>query len=75
MKWSFFPSQPNKTPEIEENKPTGTAVTEDIIAKDPDTTADLEFSIDWETTWATKQGRRVDTDKFEKYIFTYEFSQ
>ncbi|GLV42168.1 dachsous [Carabus blaptoides fortunei] len=56
---------PIATLEIEENKPKDSLVTNDIIARDPDGTADLKFSIDWNKTWASKQGRKVDQDLFE----------
>lgn len=35
-------------------------MTNEITAQDPDTLADLEFSVDWEATYATNKGVRVE---------------
>ncbi|KAL4703194.1 hypothetical protein ACJJTC_004870 [Scirpophaga incertulas] len=48
---------PRESPNVEENVPEGFEVTRGIRATDPDTTAHLRFDIDWDGSWATKQGR------------------
>lgn len=51
--------QPTTTPDINENSlPLAIAAT-GIIARDPDTTADLVISIDWDTSFGTKAGQRA----------------
>lgn len=43
-------------------------MTDGIIATDPDTTADLEFNINWELSYATKSGQAADQELYEKYV-------
>ncbi|XP_058457126.1 cadherin-23-like isoform X2 [Malaya genurostris] len=55
---------------IEENSaPNTPAIIGDgiaeIIGTDPDSTADLEFSIDWQSSYAVKGGSQVSSDVFE----------
>lgn len=38
-----------------------------IAATDPDLDAQLEFEIDWESSYATKQGRPAPDVEFHKY--------
>lgn len=53
---------------MQENSPAGTLVTDQITAQDPDTTAELEFTIDWTATYATNKGVRVeDTTIYIEY--------
>lgn len=59
---------PRTAPEVIENSPAGTIVTMEIVATDPDTTADLEFSIDWEASYATKSGQEAARETYEKYL-------
>jgi hypothetical protein len=57
---------------VEENSPTGTLVTDEILAQDPDSLADLEFSIDWPKTYATNKGVRVeDATIYAEYLTKY----
>lgn len=56
---------PRKTPSIMENSPSGTVITEEIFATDPDTTATLVMSILWEESYATKNGRQVEPEDYE----------
>jgi hypothetical protein len=37
-----------------------------ITATDPDTDPDLAFSIDWDTSRATRQGFTVKKEEYEK---------
>ena len=46
-------------------------ITDEIEAYDPDTTADLKYTIDWEESYATKPGFIVDP-KFYKGCFVIE---
>lgn len=62
-----FILQPRDSPRIIENLDGGTLVTDGIIATDPDTDADLKFSIDWDTSYATKSGQEANKTLFEKY--------
>ncbi|XP_026330204.1 protocadherin Fat 4-like [Hyposmocoma kahamanoa] len=48
---------PRGSPNVEENVPEGYEITRNITATDPDTTAHLRFEINWNTSYATKQGR------------------
>nr|AIA80598.1 mutant cadherin [Pectinophora gossypiella] len=54
---------PRVSPSVEENVPEGFEINREITATDPDTTAYLQFEIDWDTSFATKQGR--DTNPIE----------
>ncbi|GAB0091829.1 fat-like cadherin-related tumor suppressor homolog [Sergentomyia squamirostris] len=56
---------PRQAPRIRENSPANTVVTTEILATDPDTTADLEFWIDWENSYATKSGQEADRETYE----------
>lgn len=51
-----------------ENSLYPTLVTQEIIATDLDTTADLEFKIDWAQTYATKSGQEARKELYEKYF-------
>jgi hypothetical protein len=54
---------------VPENSPPKTLVTDEIFAQDPDTLADLEFSIDWAATYATNKGVRVeDVAIYSEYL-------
>ncbi|XP_971388.3 protein dachsous [Tribolium castaneum] len=53
--------------EIDENQDDGTELEATITASDEDTTADLEFSIDWSKSYATKNSRRIKDEDFAKY--------
>lgn len=55
---------PRQSPEVEENVPEATKITEDIIATDPDTTALLKFEINWNETFAVKQGRETPPEEY-----------
>ncbi|XP_045767241.1 cadherin-23-like [Maniola jurtina] len=58
---------PRGSPQVEENVPEGYIVTRDslvITATDPDTTADLNFEIVWNSSYATKQGRETDPTEY-----------
>ncbi|GBP79468.1 Neural-cadherin [Eumeta japonica] len=55
---------PRSGPRVQENEPAGHPVTDEITASDPDTTAHLQFSIDWEQSYATKQGRDADAEEY-----------
>ncbi|XP_055680929.1 protein dachsous-like [Lutzomyia longipalpis] len=56
---------PRTSPSIVENSPAGTVVTMEILATDPDTTADLEFSIDWSQSYAIKYGQEAEKHTYE----------
>lgn len=57
-----------------ENSVGGTFVTTDgIIATDPDGTADLSFTIDWNESYATKSGQEADKELYEKYVLIGQF--
>ncbi|KAJ0177622.1 hypothetical protein K1T71_006495 [Dendrolimus kikuchii] len=51
---------PRGNHQVEENVPEGYNITDAITASDPDTTAELRFEIDWDSSYATKQGRETD---------------
>ncbi|XP_050349459.1 protocadherin Fat 3-like [Nymphalis io] len=58
---------PRGSPQVEENVPEGFPITQgsqEIIATDPDTSADLRFEIIWNTSYATKQGRETHSSQF-----------
>lgn len=59
--------------EIEENQEHGWDIGADITATDEDTTAELVFSIDWTSSYATKSGRIISDlgDYKELVTFTY----
>nr|AAV80768.1 cadherin-like Cry1Ac receptor [Heliothis virescens] len=59
---------PRTTPSVEENVPDGFVIPTELHASDPDTTAELRFSIDWDTSYATKQGRDADAKEFVNCI-------
>jgi len=44
---------------VEENEQPGVLITNEITAVDPDETANLQFAIDWDKTYATNKGVRV----------------
>lgn len=55
--------------EFEENQPDGFDLGVEITAEDPDTTADLIFSINWDGSYATKNGRRLpDIDEYKGFV-------
>lgn len=59
--------------QVEENSASGTLVTDQITAQDPDTTAELEFTIDWTATYATNKGVRVeDTEIYNEYVLIFK---
>lgn len=43
-------------------------ITREIEAYDPDTTADLKFTIDWAESYAAKPGFVVEREFFEGYV-------
>ncbi|KAM7362387.1 cadherin-AgCad1-like [Cochliomyia hominivorax] len=49
---------------ITENSPAFTLITDKIEARDPDTTANLNFEILWSQSYATKSGQEVDKSYF-----------
>ncbi|XP_063894022.1 protocadherin Fat 1 [Helicoverpa armigera] len=55
---------PRSTPSVEENVPDGFVIPTQLNATDPDTTAELRFEIDWENSYATKQGRNTDSKEY-----------
>ncbi|XP_063827674.1 protocadherin Fat 3-like [Ostrinia nubilalis] len=55
---------PRSTPSVEENVPEGYEISREITATDPDTSAYLWFEIDWDSTWATKQGRETNPTEY-----------
>lgn len=55
---------PREMLSIEENS-KGITLTSAIEATDPDTTADLQFSIDWEDSYAMKPGSEVEKESYE----------
>ncbi|XP_063374408.1 cadherin-23-like [Cydia amplana] len=59
---------PRGSPHVEENVPEGYVITTDITATDPDTTAYLRFEIDWDTSYATKQGRETPAIEFHNCV-------
>nr|AEL22856.1 CAD protein [Sesamia inferens] len=59
---------PRGSPHVEENVPDGYLITEEVTATDPDTTAELIFEIDWESSYATKQGREAPANEFHKCV-------
>ena len=65
LKWASKNFQPRKILSILENSRSG-VVTEEIEAFDPDTTANLKFTIDWAGSYAVKPGfPEVDRKLFE----------
>lgn len=58
--------QPRQSPILVENSEGGVLVTDGIIATDPDTTADLEFTINWTLSYATKSGQAANPSLYEK---------
>ncbi|XP_063540838.1 protocadherin Fat 1-like [Cydia strobilella] len=59
---------PRGSPHVEENVPEGYVITTTITATDPDTTAYLRFEIDWDTSYATKQGRETPAIEFHNCV-------
>nr|ASV70529.1 cadherin-like protein [Hyphantria cunea] len=68
---------PRGRPEVEENVPEGFPIEVEveegmpaqvITASDPDTDAELVFEIDWESSYATKQGRDTPTFEFHNCV-------
>nr|AAM21151.1 cadherin [Manduca sexta] len=59
---------PRGSPQVEENVPDGHVITQELRATDPDTTADLRFEINWDTSFATKQGRQANPDEFRNCV-------
>ncbi|CAH0672561.1 unnamed protein product [Chilo suppressalis] len=55
---------PRNSPSVEENVPEGHVIETTIRATDPDTTAHLVFEINWEDSWATKQGRPTNVREY-----------
>lgn len=60
--------QPRESPSIVENSIGGVLVTDGIIATDPDTTADLQFTINWTLSYATKSGQAANQSLYEKLV-------
>ncbi|XP_041988818.1 cadherin-23-like [Aricia agestis] len=62
---------PRGSPHVEENVPEGYQIIQDnqeIQATDPDTTAELQFEIVWDSSYATKQGRNTDPVEYHRCI-------
>ncbi|CAG9787433.1 unnamed protein product [Diatraea saccharalis] len=59
---------PRASPSVEENVPEGYVVEENLRATDPDTTAHLVFEINWDESWATKQGRPTHEDEYHDCV-------
>nr|AHJ10508.1 cadherin [Alphitobius diaperinus] len=55
------------TIKVNENQEDGASLEADISATDPDTTAELEFSIDWTKSYATKKSQRIKDEVFADY--------
>ncbi|XP_052759577.1 LOW QUALITY PROTEIN: cadherin-23-like [Galleria mellonella] len=60
---------PRGSPHVEENVPEGYEISSEIHASDPDTTAELVFEIDWESSYATKQGRETDPAEYHGCVY------
>lgn len=58
---------PRNSPSIDENSPGGTLITDEIIGTDPDTTANMVFTILWDQSYATKAGAEADIDLYNEY--------
>ncbi|KAF5278618.1 hypothetical protein FQA39_LY00660 [Lamprigera yunnana] len=56
--------------EVQENQADGTVVNKNTVisAYDDDTQADLKFSINWEKSYAVKNGRQAEKKSYEKCI-------
>lgn len=53
---------------MDENEQAPYTVTkEGIIVTDPDTTADIRFTIDWDQTYATKAGQDAEKYLYKEY--------
>ncbi|XP_053671456.1 cadherin-23-like [Anopheles nili] len=50
----------------------GEAEIAEIIGTDPDTEAELEFSIDWSSSYGTKSGVRAKADTYENCFYIHE---
>ncbi|CAH0582882.1 unnamed protein product [Chrysodeixis includens] len=59
---------PRFSPEVKENVPEDFVIPADIEATDPDLDAQLEFEIDWEQSYATKQGRPTPAIEFHNCL-------
>ncbi|CAB3246981.1 unnamed protein product [Arctia plantaginis] len=68
---------PRGRPEVEENVPEGFPIEVEVVegmpaqvitATDPDTDAELVFEIDWQSSYATKQGRDTPASEFHNCI-------
>ncbi|CAK1543812.1 unnamed protein product [Leptosia nina] len=59
---------PRRSPQVDENVAAGHVITEEITATDLDTTADLNFEIDWDTSYATKQGRATPATEYRECV-------
>lgn len=69
MIFIFF--QTGEIDPVTENVPEDTEIIKNknlITAEDPDTTANLTFDINWDKSWATKQGVKVDPEFYKGYI-------
>lgn len=44
-----------------------------IIARDPDTTANLVISIDWDTSFGTKAGQRAADSTYRELLYAKKF--
>ncbi|XP_059054596.1 cadherin-23-like [Achroia grisella] len=60
---------PRFSPQVEENVPECYEITRELHASDPDTTAEVVFEIDWDTSYATKQGRTTDPIHYLNCIY------
>lgn len=59
--------QPRNSPNMDENKEAPYRVTiEGIVAIDPDTSAEVHFTIDWEQTYATKAGQEAEKRLYQE---------
>lgn len=64
--FNMFFLQPRFIVNITENSAALTLITDKIEARDPDTTANLNFEILWSQSYATKSGQEVDKSYFTK---------
>ncbi|CAH0723994.1 unnamed protein product, partial [Brenthis ino] len=62
---------PRGSPQVEENVPQGFQITQEsqeITASDQDTSAELQFQIIWDTSYATKQGRETPASEYHNCL-------
>jgi hypothetical protein len=59
--------QPSRILKIQENV-RDEIITGEILAEDPDTTANLVLEIDWENSYASKPGFNVEKEFYEGYV-------